>query len=149
MVGQDKSFTPTLVLVEDTKGNIFGGYTPVPWKSSRECQADPSNTSLLFSVRSPSFNHLQIFRVKQGNTNAIYDDGNCGPMFGDGRDLCIWGCYSYSNLGHSYANHTGNPDYLTGGSFLVHQLEVYAVNKGDFDKPSQYGRCLSRENSVI
>jgi hypothetical protein len=41
----------TLTLIEDTKGNIFGGFTPVKWESPNgdKCKADPSLKSFLFT----------------------------------------------------------------------------------------------------
>jgi hypothetical protein len=127
---------PTLVLVQDIQGNIFGGYTPVSWQSHGGYQADPSNTLLLFSVKSPSSNNLKIFRVQQGATHAIWDHVDYSPTFGGGHDLYICNNSnssqgSGSNLGTSYTNDTKNPYYLTDQKyFQVLQLEVYAVDNG-------------------
>jgi hypothetical protein len=31
--GADDSYTPALALIQDTEGTVFGGLTPVDWKS--------------------------------------------------------------------------------------------------------------------
>jgi hypothetical protein len=47
---------PTLTLIQDTKGNIFAGFTPVEWESPawpRKSKADPSLKSFLFTLKNP------------------------------------------------------------------------------------------------
>jgi hypothetical protein len=45
----------TLVVILDTDGNIFGGFTPVKWESSKngKDKADPSQKSFLFTLKNP------------------------------------------------------------------------------------------------
>jgi hypothetical protein len=45
----------TLTLISDTKGNIFGGFTPVKWESpaSGKWKGDDSLRSFLFTLRNP------------------------------------------------------------------------------------------------
>jgi hypothetical protein len=49
-------YAPTLILIQDTEGNIFGGFTPVGWDSrtgecNHCCKADPSVKSFLFTLK--------------------------------------------------------------------------------------------------
>jgi hypothetical protein len=53
----------TLTIIEDTEGNIFGGFTPVKWESrvwngkkgpENNCfKADESESSFIFTLRNP------------------------------------------------------------------------------------------------
>jgi hypothetical protein len=40
--GRCDGHAPTLTLIEDTKGNIFGSFTPVEWVSHSWVKPDPS-----------------------------------------------------------------------------------------------------------
>jgi hypothetical protein len=64
--GRCDGHAPTLTLIQDTEGNIFGGFTPVQWESgthdkrasqrlwkSNCCKADPSLKSFLFTLKNP------------------------------------------------------------------------------------------------
>jgi hypothetical protein len=58
--GRCDGHAPTLTLIEDTEGNIFGGFTPVKWESGEwQYKADPSLKGeeigrLAFHAGSPS-----------------------------------------------------------------------------------------------
>jgi hypothetical protein len=45
----------TLTLIADTKGNVFGGFTPVKWESGQKgkWKGDDSLRSFLFTLRNP------------------------------------------------------------------------------------------------
>jgi hypothetical protein len=70
---------PTLTLIQDTKGNIFGGFTPVEWESrtgSRTecCKADPSLKIFPFSAEeSAQFPGEEICAEgrKEGRSNRM------------------------------------------------------------------------------
>jgi hypothetical protein len=40
-------------VILDTKGNIFGGFTPVEWRSGWRYRADDSQKSFLFTLKNP------------------------------------------------------------------------------------------------
>jgi hypothetical protein len=88
------SFAPTVCIIQTDFGNIFGGFTSIPWSSAvlRADQADP--TAFLFSLK----NTLNIpptkFPVaKEYQQCAISHNPTCGPNFGspknEGSDLCL------------------------------------------------------------
>jgi len=74
---------PTVVIVETTTGNVFGGYTSVSW-SSQGWNRDP--TSFLFQLR-PRLSHFALRNRDDGY--VLYDHRNFGPAFGRGHDLII------------------------------------------------------------
>lgn len=75
---------PTVVIVETTTGNVFGGYTGLSWSRSNGYNRAP--TSFLFQLRP----NLSQFGLKNINDrHAIYHNEGRGPCFGGGHDLGI------------------------------------------------------------
>jgi hypothetical protein len=127
---------PTLVVVQDSQGYIFGGYTPIDWRSTKQTSdEDISKTSFLFSVKSPFGNKFKVFRTTT-ITASVFFSTQDGPIFGlqPRPDLFISDQPQLSNksrsfLGSYYTTDTENSDYLTGQpTFKVQRLEVYRLN---------------------
>ena len=75
--------------------------------------------------------------MKGQDENAIYCSSSCGPIFGDGHDICICDnsnttASRYSNLGNTYKH----PDYEYGSNeaesflagsyiFRIVEMDVY------------------------
>ena len=90
---------PTISIILTDYGNIFGGYTTVPWSSAmqRADQADP--TAFLFTLK----NSLNVPPTKfpvatEFQHCAISHNPTCGPNFGspnnEGSDLCLRGRFN-------------------------------------------------------
>jgi hypothetical protein len=63
----------TLALIQDTAGNIFGGFTPVQWESERVYKADPSLKSFLFTPKNPHHFPARLLALKAEEQNrAVY-----------------------------------------------------------------------------
>jgi hypothetical protein len=72
----------TLTLIEDTEGNIFGGFTPVKWDSSNQWKADPSLKSFVFTLKNPHRFPARKFALKAKEKDfAIICDSSEGPSF--------------------------------------------------------------------
>jgi hypothetical protein len=123
----------TLTLIQDTKGSIFGGFTPVRWRSRGNWKADPSLKSFLFTLKNPHNFPARIFALKaEGKDRAIICDSEWGPFFDGIRvsDNCNANTDSWSYLGLSYANDTEvhGMTILTGSySFTVKEIEVFEI----------------------
>jgi hypothetical protein len=84
----------TLTLVEDTNGNIFGGFTPSEWESRQRLpdgdgrnKTDASLRSFMFTLKNPHNIAARRFALsRKSMNNAIWCDSIAGPHFGD---LCI------------------------------------------------------------
>jgi hypothetical protein len=126
--------TNTLTLIEDTKGNIFGGFTPVEWESCNWYKADPSVKSFLFTLKNPhNFPARKFVLMAAWKGRAIYCHPSCGPYF--------WGIVVVDNcnanpqnhtrhFGQYYANSTGLPEktFFTGSEdFIVKEIEVFEI----------------------
>jgi hypothetical protein len=125
-------------VILDTKGNIFGGFTPVKWESATDCKygkskADDSLKSFLFTLKNPHNIPARRFALDaQWKNQAIVCDSRCGPRFS--RDMYVCDNCNTTNshtlLGWSYTNDTGLDGriVLTGSwNFQVKEIEVFEI----------------------
>jgi hypothetical protein len=88
------TFAPTISIIQTDFGNLFGGFTTVPWSSAtlRSNQADEK--AFLFTLK----NTVQVpptrFPISEAYKHcAISHNPTCGPNFGsptnNGSDLCL------------------------------------------------------------
>jgi hypothetical protein len=133
-LGRCDGHANTLTLIEDTKGNIFGGFTPVEWDSEDwHHKADPSLKSFLFTLKNPHNVPARTFALKaEKKDEAIYCSFNRGPLFNDigVSDDCNANTHSYTSLGRSYTNDTGldGEKFFTGSKyFQVKEVEVFEI----------------------
>jgi hypothetical protein len=133
----------TLVVILDTKGNIFGGFTPVEWESSRKhwlrddedfSKGDPTLKSFLFTLKNPSNFPARRFALRAEKKNeAIYCYSDFGPSFGG--DIAVFdNCNNTGSsiylFGNSYTNDTGldGSTFFTGSlNFQVKEVEVFEI----------------------
>ena len=117
---------PTLTLIKTTKDKIFGGFTPLNWKSKGESPKDKSNQTFIFSINlMKKFDMISTEKLAIRYSNSV--------NYGD-SDI-----YLSSNLknGNSYANSgcnflSNNKLELTGGkgeseNFEAAEFEVFKV----------------------
>jgi hypothetical protein len=78
--GRCDGYPNTLTVILDTKGNVFGGFTPVEWESKTRDKADPSLKSFLFTLMNPQNVPARRFALKaEKKKHAIYCFSNRGP----------------------------------------------------------------------
>jgi hypothetical protein len=126
----------TFSLILSTNDCIFGGYTPVPWRSRDTAVPDTSLTSFIFTITNPHNLPPKIFKQKCAE-NAIFDHESYGPRFGGSTaDLSVFGefwlphNFTYSILGTAYTNDTGiaGNKVLTGDqTFTAKEIEVFEL----------------------
>jgi predicted nucleic acid-binding Zn-ribbon protein len=126
----------TLVVIMDTEGFVFGGFTPVEWESSQNdlVKGDPSRKSFLFTWKNPWNVPPRKFALKADKQGeAILCLGSRGPRFGDigVADACNVNSESGTwNFGLRYKNDTGKSGetFFTGGrKFQVAEIEVFQI----------------------
>jgi hypothetical protein len=135
----------TLTLIEDTNGNIFGGFAPLEWESRKWngkyvneennlWKADPSRKSFLFTLKNPHNVPARRFALKAEMKDfAIYCNSERGPHFGDiyVLDKCNANAKSGTFFGgNSYTNDTGldGKTFFTGSdTFQVKEIEVFEI----------------------
>jgi hypothetical protein len=127
-------YAPTLTLIEDTNGNIFGGFTLVKWDSSGDGRADPGLKSFLFTLKNPHNFPPRKFGLKaEQSGEAIVCDPDWGPRFHD-MDIYNEGNAnprSFSDsFGVLYVNDTGmdRKTFFTGSeTFAVKEIEIFEI----------------------
>ena len=67
----------TLVLIKSAENRRFGGFTSIPWTSSEKNEYKDDPNAFLFSL-----DKQRIYSYKKEG-NAIYNDKNYGPWFGN------------------------------------------------------------------
>eukprot|EP00331_Platyophrya_macrostoma_P008247 CAMPEP_0176421748 /NCGR_PEP_ID=MMETSP0127-20121128/9351_1 /TAXON_ID=938130 /ORGANISM="Platyophrya macrostoma, Strain WH" /LENGTH=605 /DNA_ID=CAMNT_0017802523 /DNA_START=84 /DNA_END=1901 /DNA_ORIENTATION=+ len=114
------------VLKSQAFGNIFGGYTTVPWGQSGNFEKDPK--SFLFSL-----DKGRKYPIISGDC-AVMHSAESGPVFGAGYDLMICSnsnilAESTSALGLTFACDDPEPTLALAGSpeFMVEEIEVFMV----------------------
>jgi hypothetical protein len=132
----------TLTVILDMNGNIFGGFTPVEWESSRKhwlrddedfFKTDPSLKSFLFTLKNPHNIPARRFALKaEQKHGAIYCDSSHGPDFNaiHVANNCHANTASWTGLGRSYTNDTGldGKTFFTGSFwFQVKEIEVFEI----------------------
>jgi TPR repeat protein len=131
----------TVTLIRDTRGNIFGGFTPLLWDPRKqsadlETSADHSGGSFLFTLKNPHGVPPRKFRLtaKHG-LRAIAKSSAWGPNFCDigVSGGCNANARSFANsFGHAYTNDTGQggKSFFAGAAhFTVQEVEVFEVRR--------------------
>ncbi|XP_060082945.1 interferon-induced protein 44-like [Ylistrum balloti] len=77
---------PTVTVIYDSLGQVYGGYTSVSWQSASIPQVF-DKSAFLFCLRSDGDN--EKFPVRKCESALVYD-GKAGPIFGNGPDLEVF-----------------------------------------------------------
>jgi hypothetical protein len=129
----------------DTKGNVFGGFTPVKWESPKwngklgkednRRKADYSLRSFLFTLQNPHNIPARRFALKaEEKWRAIWCISDGGPYFGHlaVSDTCNANTSSWTSLGTVYTNDTGldGITVFTGSKhFHAKEIEVFEITE--------------------
>jgi hypothetical protein len=128
----------TLTVILDTDGNVFGGFTPVKWESSRngKLKADLSQKSFIFTLKNPHNVPARRFALKaERKHKAIFCRSDYGPQFSMDigvSDNCNanFGSWTFNFGNYSYTNDTGlyGHTVFTGSPyFQVKEIEVFEI----------------------
>ncbi len=128
----------TVTIVKTTNGNIFGGYTDLPWSSHNTGIDHIDNNAFIFSLVNEK--NQPFISMSKNQEGSIGCQLNLGPVFGNkqkNRDLLIasdsnMNTKSYSLLGNSFER-TGlshDAQFILAGSkkFQTVEFEVYRIN---------------------
>ena len=120
----------TLVVIKSAGNRRFGGFTTIPWSSTKdEYKDDPY--AFLFSL-----DKQKIYSYKNDN-KAIFNYKDYGPTFGNEFTLficsnCIQEKYSYTSESHSSSSYNFDEDNnalseSNGNGFNVVEYEVFEI----------------------
>ena len=123
--------SPTVVIVRDTNGNKFGGYTTSTWNQPGPGGSYGRDQDAFIFNLSKKIKYLQTDKLV---SYSIYRHNSYGPTFGSGHCLCLadsctGNTSSYTNNDpSSYKNDNKNLIGNSGStSFQVSYYEVYHV----------------------
>jgi hypothetical protein len=127
---------PTVTVLYNQQGSVYGGYAPVSWQSSSGSYSNDQNAFLyqLHYNKTPTYTKFP----RNGKGNDIYGSSSYGPTFGGGYDLKTFngtinnsGGYfalnGYMKIGSSYNNQGTNTNQINNENMNVTELEVYKV----------------------
>ena len=132
---------PTIVLIKNQKGNIFGGYASVSWNNkNKNIDHYYAPDSFLFSLT--NIHNTNPAKFPSTGNYEIRNYISCGPAFGMGTDLgvqedlnniCgrVWGHFPLTfqdTLGFGKSVFTGNADN-NNVIFEIIEVEVFKVFK--------------------
>jgi len=121
---------PTVTVVYNPQGSVYGGYTSLAWQSSGYYKRD--DQAFLFQL---VFSHQKMCRKcpSKITTNGVCHHSGYGPLFGSGHDLLL---FSFSNvnpvngvfpLSTASGQMNPSPDYEYGG------VKPADINNGTMD----------------
>ena len=124
----------TICLFLNDKGNIFGGYSSIPWE--RNSGDKIANDCFLFTLT--NIYNTEPIKFPYIKGRSICNNSNYGPIFGDGSDI-----YCYNNFCDKFFCFSGFPvsyqDVLGKGKsiftgdvnnqyFILKEIEVFELN---------------------
>lgn len=125
---------PTLVLIKDTAGHLFGGYAPDSWeKQKNSFYGDEGYSSFVFRLHPVT----SIHKPTGLNTNFQYFASGCtsginpnGAAFGGQINAFALFVDAAFEVGHSFAGPTyKNPVLASGLRYEVDTIECWALDK--------------------
>ena len=115
--------SPTIVLVESSKGYKFGGYTISTWETSDSFKEKKDDKTFLFSL-----NKNKLFRKVKLNERDIYFSSEYGLAFGNG-DLYFRKTMKvcYSNPEYYFLINRELADNYNTNEIGIKEVEVYKI----------------------
>uniref|UniRef100_A0A0G4I2F7 TLDc domain-containing protein n=1 Tax=Chromera velia CCMP2878 TaxID=1169474 RepID=A0A0G4I2F7_9ALVE len=118
---------PTVTVIQ-CEGNVFGGYTKVPWASGNS-QGKPAHTRNVLPERFP----INTFY----SDRAVVHDRELGGNFGQDIKVFYMGPNCYCKFGQYFEDQTGNGKAALGDGrvFPITEIEVFAL-RPEVKKPN-------------
>ena len=128
----------TVTIVKTTNGNIFGGYTDLPWSSPTTYIVHIDNNAFTFSLVNEK--NQPFISMPKNQEGSIKCNSDTGPIFGNklyNRDIYIasdsnMNKKSYSVLGNSFERTSISHDaeFILAGTrkFQTVEVEVFRIN---------------------
>ena len=124
----------TICLFLNDKGNIFGGYSSIPWE--RNGGDKIANDCFLFTLTNIYNTEPTKFPYIKGR--SICNNSNYGPIFGDGSDIYCYNNFCdknccFSGFPVSYQDVLGKGKSIFTGDvnnqyFILKEIEVFELN---------------------
>ncbi|XP_052213304.1 interferon-induced protein 44-like [Dreissena polymorpha] len=130
---------PTVTVLYNQEGSVYGGYGSLSWNSSSGWITDAN--AFIFQLRYSGSDKPTKFPIKDTHTQlGLYGNSTYGPTFGGGHDLQAFTGTVNSSGGyfalngrmnvHSFDYQGLTVDKINNGNLQVTELEVYAITDG-------------------
>uniref|UniRef100_A0A3P9MUY1 MTOR-associated protein MEAK7 n=1 Tax=Poecilia reticulata TaxID=8081 RepID=A0A3P9MUY1_POERE len=143
---------PTLLLLRDSRGHVFGGFASTAWEHKPQFQGD--SRCFLFSV----FPTLRVYTATGYNKHFMYLNQHQQTMpngLGMGGQHDYFGLWLDSDFGrgHSRARPKcttyGNPQLSADEDFVLDAVEVWAVGKPPGEEEEEGKRSILKVNPEV
>ncbi|KAF3689265.1 TLD domain-containing protein 1 TBC/LysM-associated domain-containing protein 1 [Channa argus] len=134
---------PTLLLIKDTKGHVFGGFASQAWQIKPQFQGD--SRCFLFTV----FPTLRVYTATGYNEHFMYLNQNQQTMpngLGMGGQHGYFGLWLDSDFGHGHSRARpkcttyGSPQISGEEDFTLDSMEVWAIGKPPEPEEGEEGK---------
>ena len=130
---------PTLCLYKNSKGNIFGGFTTIPWSSTEGDTHFPDKDSFIFTLTN-IYNIEPTKFPNQDIKNGVRHNKNEGATFGSGPDIAVYSDFkkrqSVSNFPVTFKDVLGKGRTIFSGdknnfnsNFFLEEIEIFKLYK--------------------
>lgn len=128
---------PTVTVLYNPQGSIYGGYTMMNWATGRHGNYETDATAFMFRLQINGSVAVCKFPCIK-HANAIYQSNSNGPVFGAGHDLNTFsgsitksgdtfGLNSSMSMNNTYNTQGINIQDINNNDKSVRDLEVYQV----------------------
>lgn len=131
---------PTVTVLYNKQGTVYGGYTAVGWNTARNGNYETDSTAFMFRLQYNGSAAVCKFPCIK-HANAINQNSTYGPIFGAGHDLNTFNntvnksgdsfpLNGGMTMNNSYSSQGVQNNEINNGSMEVVDLEVYQVTVG-------------------
>ena len=128
---------PTVTVLYNSQGTVFGGYTAINWDTARHGIYDTDFNAFLFRLQYNGKSAACKFPCIK-HENAIRNDNTHGPIFGDGHDLWTFNGTIHKTgdtfplngamvMNNTFSDQGVPTKDINNGSMTVVDMEVYQV----------------------
>ena len=132
---------PTLCLYKNSKGNIFGGFTTIPWSSPKNSTYFSDKDSFIFTLTNIYNIEPTKFPNKDNNNDSVRHTFNEGPCFGGGADIAVYSDFKKDKLASNFpvtyqdvlekgrSIFSGDINKNTNTYFYLEEIEIFKLSK--------------------
>lgn len=124
---------PTIVVIKDTKGHIFGGFTDCSWRCYPHFYGGYNCFVFSFAPGNPT-----VYKASGRNDNFMYMNHGASQLFngfamGGQMDMFTWSVDESVERGHSYGPSLafGSPQLASGTEYEVDCIEIFRVGPAE------------------
>jgi len=118
---------PTVTVVYNPQGSVYGGYTSLAWESSGGYTRD--DQAFLFQLVFSYEKLVRKFNCTKTGTSVCHHD-EYGPMFGSGDDLCLFQYKNVNDVNGVYVLFNAGGCMTQSDSFVYDDVKAADINNG-------------------